>query len=81
VHEIYFKASINISATAARSGRGGIFNSADKDRCHTKPLVRLPSYDNGSKKSEDLSQSGHRQEDIQWCGSQINHFISELGYY
>jgi hypothetical protein len=55
MHEIYFKASINISETAAHSSQDGIFNSADKHRCHTKPLVQLPSYSNGSKVGGSLS--------------------------
>lgn len=49
MHEIYSNASINISATAAHSKQEGIFNSADKDRCHTKPLIQLSSYSNLSK--------------------------------
>ena len=48
MHQIYSEASVNISATAAHSGQDGIFSSADKDRCHMKPFVHLPSYGNSS---------------------------------
>ena len=62
MHEIYSRASINIAATAGRSSRDGIFRSADKDRCHTKPLVKISSFSSSLKIEGSLAirmQTGH----------------------
>lgn len=44
VYEIYFGASLNISAATGSSRLECIFSSDNKNRCHMKPLFHLESY-------------------------------------